>query len=105
MGRVRVGGDLIFLGQIEDDQPLRDRLKRLKPGDIVDLEIGGVRGRWERIAGNSIKPVGGMLNAWVGMWAEPGGAVEIRVAEPNSGNPTTFGLRLVLWDTPESQIR
>jgi hypothetical protein len=104
MGNVKVGGELIFLEQIEGDDALRDQLQALTPGDIVELETGGVRGRWERIAGDSLRPIGGMLNAWTGMWAEPGGAVEIRAAATGDGNPATFGLRLVLWDTPESQI-
>jgi len=48
MGKVRAEGDLIRLQQIADDEPLRQRLAAVHPGDSVTLEVGGFVGRWRR---------------------------------------------------------
>ena len=96
MGKARIG-ELIVLDVIEGDG-LRERLAAVKPGISLELDVGGVSGRWERTA---VEIEGRAIAALRALGA--GRVAAIRQAAPNE--LATFGLRQLLWDTPESQIR
>lgn len=99
MGKVKFTGRLIVVDQIEDDPALRARLVALKPGASMELRIDSMAGRWERAVVEGVdvmRPAGGQ-SAWT-----DGQMVEIRLVPANQ--LATFGLRQLLWDTPEAQI-
>lgn len=96
MGRARIG-ELIVVDEIEGDG-LRERLAALKPGASLELEVGGLSGRWERTVVEIDGRAAAALRA-VGA----GRVATVRQVAPNE--LATFGQRLFLWDTPESQIR
>lgn len=102
MGKVKVDGDLILLDQIEQDEPLKLRLRTLSAGTGIDLEVGGTVGRWER----TVIELGGQwrdaLRA-AGRVVRSSPPVEVR-AVAGSNNLATFGQRQLLWDIPSNQI-
>jgi len=105
MGKVRAEGDLIRLQQIADDEPLRQRLAAVHPGDSVTLEVGGFVGRWRRTA-DAIEPLDvNVRQAWADMHSEPGRTVDIQLVTTGGSRLVTFGVAGQLWDDAASQYR
>ena len=105
MGKIRADSDLIRLVQIADDEPLRQRLAALHPGDSVTLEVGGFVGRWRR-TDDAIEPLDfNVRQAWAYMHAEPGRAVDIQLVTTDGSRLVTFSIAGQLWDDPASQYR
>ena len=108
MGKAIATGELIRISEIAADAGLCERLLALAIGDGITLEVGGVRGRWERVrdasGSDALRPIGDMRAAWARMCV--GGQPMVAIIEPQAEDPSlaTFGLRLHLWDTPENQI-
>jgi hypothetical protein len=110
MGKVRISDNSIWLKHIEDDRPLRERLARLKPGQIVDLEVAGVAGRWERMKDGAdgrptegIKPIDKMKRVWTAMQRERGRVVEVRQVVPVDSYLAALVPTLSEWDSPEDE--
>ena len=110
MAYVRLNDDAIWVTRIEGDPALRNRLANLSPGKLVDLEVAGVAGRWEKMKmgkdgrpTHGIKPVGPMRERWKAMQNRRGETVEIReIAETDN---YLIALRPLLseWDSPEDE--
>lgn len=102
MGKVKVDGDLILLDQIEQDEPLKLRLRTLSAGTGIDLDVGGTVGRWERTV---IEVDGQWRDALraAGRVNPSAPPVEVHAAT-GSNNLATFGQRQLLWDIPSNQI-
>jgi hypothetical protein len=102
MGKVKTTSEVIELAEILDDQPLLRHLQSLSIGDGIELEVAGVFGQWQRIAGG-IEPVGDMKAAWLAIRQGPERTVPIGLG--SSTYLATFEGRNRFWDIPESQIR
>lgn len=104
MGKVKVIDDLILLDRIEQDEPLKRRLRALSSGTGIDLDVDGVVGRWERtvidIDGQWLDALRAAGKIYPAPSAPP---VDITTA-PGSNNLATFGQRQLLWDIPSNQI-
>ncbi len=71
MGSTRISGDAIWLRNIEGDSDLKRRLLAMRPGEVIDLEVAGIIGKWERMrAGRDgrptygIRPIAEMREVW-----------------------------------------
>ena len=110
MAKVTAAGNTIWLSQIDDDQPLLDRLRALLPGEPIELDVAGTVGGWERIVDNDnsgqpcdgIRPIGPMRETWARLRAEGSGHLDLRPVAPSY--LATFGERLLRWDIPESRV-
>ncbi len=100
MGKATITGGRIVLDEIEGDAVLCARLRTLKPGQGIELRIDSVAGRWERDVADGVDIM--RLPPGATAWGS-GQRVEIRLVPANE--LATFGLRQLLWDTPESRIR
>jgi hypothetical protein len=104
MGKVKVVDDLIVLDRIEQDEPLKRRLRALSSGTGIDLDVNGVVGRWERTVVDIEGQWRDALRAAGKVYPAPSAPpVEVR-ALPGSNNLATFGQRQLLWDIPGNQI-
>jgi hypothetical protein len=99
---VKVQGDLILLDQIEQDEPLKARLRTLSAGTGIDLDVGGTVGRWERTVIEIDGQWRDALRA-AGRISPATPPVEVSAAA-GSNNLATFGQRQLLWDIPSNQI-
>lgn len=108
MATTRINDDAIWLKNIEGNPGLQDRIRAMRPGDVLDLEIDGVVGKWERMRDGSdgrptlgIKPIAEMREVWARLRTQRGRIARIR--EVVTADSYLAGLRPMLgeWDTPE----
>src|ERR1700684_3386715 len=85
MAYVEISDDAIWAKQIEGGKALKDRILSLAPGEVIELEVDGIVGRWERMRNGKdggstkgIKPIGPMKEVWKRLQARRGEVVEIR---------------------------
>ena len=112
MGKAKVGTVIILLDEIEDDDALVLRLRALSRGTVVDLEVAGRRGRWERAMielgpnerAGAVVSLGEAMSYRKALGDVPRFA-DIREIVPSEVQLATFGLRYNPWDTPENQVR
>ena len=105
MGKIDADGELIRLHRIAEDEPLRQQLAALHPGDSVILEVGGFVGRWRRTA-DGFEPLDpNVRQAWAEMHAGRRVGIDVRLVTTDGSHMVTFGVRGQLWDDPASQYR
>jgi hypothetical protein len=111
MGKVRTHDDVIWAKNIEGDSRLRDRIRRLKAGELVDLEVNGVVGRWERMRDGrdgrpslGIKPLAEMRLIWAKWRQEPARIVDIHEVAAADTYRAAVSLTLSEWDSPEDEL-
>ena len=111
MATVQVRDDAIWLKHIEGDADLRERIRSLDPGDVLDLEVDGVIGQWERMRDGKdgrptfgIKPISTMREVWARLRGDTGRIVQVR--EVAKADSYLLALRPLLgeWDTPEDEM-
>ena len=49
MAYVEISDDAIWAKQIEGGKALKDKILSLAPGEIVELEVDGIVGSWEKM--------------------------------------------------------
>ncbi|MEJ0013568.1 MAG: hypothetical protein WDM94_13295 [Bauldia sp.] len=71
MATIKINDDAIWIKGIEGDPGLQERIRGLRPRQVLDLEVDGVVGQWERMRDGSdgrptlgIKPIGKMREVW-----------------------------------------
>jgi hypothetical protein len=71
MATTRINDDVIWVKNIEGGEELRHRILAMKPGQVIDLEVDGVVGKWARMRtgsdgrpANGIKPIAEMREVW-----------------------------------------
>lgn len=110
MAYVEIRDDAMWATQIEGGKALKDRVLSLAPGEIIELEVDGIVGRWERMRNGKdgrptkgIKPVGPMKEVWKRLQARRGEVVEIR--EVRTADAYLAGLSNTLseWNSPEDE--
>src|ERR1700687_5423152 len=71
MAYVEISDDTIWAKQIEGGKALKDKILSLAPGEVIELEVDGIVGSWEKMrngrdgrATTGIKPIGPMKEIW-----------------------------------------
>lgn len=110
MGKVVIKDDSIWLKHIEGDLRLVTRLQRLHEHEVVELEVNGVVGRWQRMkAGKDgrptqgIKPIDAMRKVWTQMQEERGKIVDIREVRTADSYLMALTPLMSEWDSPEDE--
>lgn len=108
MGQIRISDDMIWAKHVEDDPALRERIRNLPPGTVIDLEVAGIAGQWAKAnAGKdgrqtlAIKPVGAMKDVWKDLQAKRGTYVTIRQTQLADSYLAALQATLGEWDSPE----
>jgi hypothetical protein len=108
MGYVQIRDDTLWAKHIEGDSALRDRIMKLPPGTLIDLEIDGIVGHWEKAKTGkdgrptaAIKPVGPMREIWKRFQARRGAIVPIRETLTADSYLKALSDTLPEWDSPE----
>jgi hypothetical protein len=110
MGRVRIADNSIWLKHIEQDDPLRERLRSLRPGQTVDLEVAGVVGRWARMNDGrdgrpteGLRPIESMKTVWTKLQKDRGKVVGVRQVTSADSYLASLGSTLDEWNSPEDE--
>lgn len=110
MATVSVRDDAIWIGHIEGGQALQDRLRNLRAGDVLDLEVDGIVGTWERMRDGrdgrptlGIKPTSHMKQVWAEMRLRPGRIVPIREVVTAESYLSAVSRTLDEWNSPEDE--
>ncbi len=110
MGQLKITDDMIWAKQIEDDPSLKERVLNLSPGALIELEVGGVCGRWAKAnAGrdgrptNAIKPVGIMKDVWKDFQSRRGEYVSVRQTQLADTYLSSLNTTLSEWNSPEDE--
>ncbi|MEJ0078187.1 MAG: hypothetical protein WDO17_22640 [Alphaproteobacteria bacterium] len=109
MGQIKVLDSNIWAKHIEDDAPLKELILNLAPGALIDLEVGGIAGRWAKAnsgkdgrATAAIKPVGTMKEVWKDFFAARRGTfVTIRQTQLADSYLAALAGTLSEWDSAE----
>jgi hypothetical protein len=110
MAQVEIRDDSLWAKHIEGDNTLRERILNLPPGEIIDLEIDGVVGHWEKAKTgkdgrktDAIKPVGAMRQVWKRFQARRGECVPIRETRTADYYLKALSGTLSEWNSPEDE--
>lgn len=107
MATLRVNDDAIWLKNIEGDPRLQARIRAMRPGDVVDLEVDGIVGRWERMRDGrdgrptfGIKPIAEMRQVWARLARQRGKVVPVREVVTADSYLAALAPTLSEWDSP-----
>ncbi len=72
MSLVEIRDFQVWAKHIHGNESLKDKIIGMKAGDLIELEVGGFRGIWEKMQDNSdtrgptegIKPIGKARGRW-----------------------------------------
>jgi hypothetical protein len=111
MAVVHIRDDAIWLKHIEGDVKLQELIRQLAAGETLELEVGGVRGKWQRMRDGrdgrptyGIRPLWAMKLVWA-MWrSEAARAVEIREVPTSDSYLAALRALLSEWDSPEDEL-
>jgi hypothetical protein len=111
MAYVAIRDDTLWASHIEGGAALRERIKSLSAGEVIELEVDGIVGAWEKTrvgkdgrAQQSIKPIGNMKNVWKQFQARRGEVVKIReVRTADSYLAAVSGTLSDEWSSPEDE--
>ena len=110
MATVTVRDDAIWIGHIEGSKALQERLRQLHAGDVLDLEVNGVVGTWERMRDGrdgrptlGIKPISHMKLVWAEMRQRTGQTVHIREVVTAESYLSAVSRTLDEWNSPEDE--
>ncbi len=110
MGQARIRDDAIWTKHIEGAPALRERIAAMRPGEVIDLEVDGIVGRWERMRTgkdgrptNGIKPIGEMRQVWAKLRKQ--GERTIKIREVVMADSYLAALPQVLdeWNSPDDE--
>jgi hypothetical protein len=111
MAKVKIADDAIWARHVEGDVRLKDRLNSMKPGEIVDLEINGVYGRWQRMRDGKdgrptpgIRPIEAMRDVWSSWQKNRGKVVDIREVRSADSYLASLTPLMAEWDSPEDEL-
>jgi len=110
MAYVQIRDDTMWLKQIEGGKALKDRIGALAPGDVIELEVDGIVGRWEKMrngkdgrATMGIKPIGPMKEIWRRFQSRRGEVVEVREVRTADAYLEALTGVLAEWNSPEDE--
>jgi hypothetical protein len=107
MAYLQIRDDAIWIKQIDGDEGLRKRILAMPQGNVIELEVDGVPGQWEKMRDgrdgrttHGLKPIGPMREIWRKMQTNRGSVVPIRAVVADSYLESLRPL-LSEWDSPE----
>lgn len=110
MAKTRINDNSIWVRHIEEDQKLCDRINKMKPGELVDLEVDGIIGKWERMRDGKdgrptygIKPVAEMREIWKQMQRRRNEFVKMREVVSADTYLASLAPTLSEWNSPEDE--
>ena len=85
MTTTTINDDAIWAKNIDGNPGLRNQIRAMRPGEVIDLEVDGIVGKWERMRNGKdgrptfgIKPIAEMRQVWARLRAQSGKVVAIR---------------------------
>jgi len=110
MAYVEIRDDSMWAKQIEGGKALKDRIIALAPGEVIELEVDGIVGSWEKMRdgkdGRStmgIKPIGPMREIWKRFQARRGDVVEVREVKTADAYLAALSDTMTEWNSPEDE--
>jgi len=107
---VEIRDDTIWAKHIEGGKGLKDRIFSLAPGEVIELEVDGIVGSWEKTRigkdgrpQQSIKPVGNMKKVWKRFQSRRREVVEIREVRTADAYLAALSNTLSEWNSPEDE--
>ena len=110
MATVTINDDAIWIGHVQGDKALQQLRRNLRAGDVLDLEVDGVVGTWERMRDGrdgrptlGIKPISHMKQVWAEMRRNTGRIVHIREVVTAETYLSAVSRTLDEWNSPEDE--
>jgi hypothetical protein len=110
MGTTLANDDSIWVRNIEGDAALRERIKAMAPGQVIDLEVDGIVGRWERMRTGKdgrptlgIKPIAEMRSVWARLRLHGPRIVPIRAVTTADAYLAAMTGVMSEWVSPEDE--
>jgi hypothetical protein len=110
MAHVEIRDDAVWAKQIEGGRALKDRILTLAPGEVIELEVDGIVGRWEKMRDGldgrpttGIKPIGPMKEIWKRFQSRRGEIVEMREVKTADAYLAALSNTLSEWNSPEDE--
>jgi hypothetical protein len=110
MAFVEIRDDTIWATHIEGGRELKERIVALAPGEVIELEVAGIVGSWEKTrvgrdgrAQQSIKPIGNMKKVWKAFQARRREVVEIREVRTADAYLAALSDTLSEWNSAEDE--
>jgi hypothetical protein len=108
MASTQINDDAIWVKNIDAGPELKDRILALRPGEVIDLEVDGIVGRWERMRSGKdgrqtygIKPIAEMREVWARLRQQGKKVVNIREVVLADSYLAALAQTLNEWDSPE----
>ncbi len=110
MAYVEIRDDTMWAKHIEGGKVLKHRILSLAPGEVIELEVDGIVGSWEKTRvgkdgrpQQSIKPLGNMKKVWKRFQSRRGEVVEIREVRTADAYLAASSNTLSEWHSPEDE--
>jgi hypothetical protein len=110
MAYVAIRDDTMWAKHIEGSKALKERILSLAPGEVIDLEVDGVVGSWEKTRvgkdgrpQHSIKPIGNMKAVWKRFQSRRGEVVPVREVRTADAYLAALSDTLSEWNSPEDE--
>ncbi len=111
MATTEIRDDAIWLKHLEGDPDLKARLGALAVGEMIELEVDGVVGTWERMRDGKdgrptmgIKPVAAMRQVWAVFRKGPRRTIQVRQARSADAYLSAIAATLSEWNSAEDEI-
>ena len=110
MGYIKIRDNSLWAKHIEGDDALQARIVALPPGAVIDLEVDGIVGHWQKARTGrdgrptaAVKPVGPMREIWTRFQERRGQIVPIRASCTADSYLKALAGTLSEWDSPEDE--
>lgn len=110
MAYAKINDDAMWAKRIEGGKALKQRILSLTPGEVIELEVDGIVGRWEKMRTGSdgratpgIKPIGPMKEVWKRLQARRGEVVEVREVRTADAYLEALSNTLSEWNSPADE--
>jgi hypothetical protein len=110
MAYVEIRDDTMWAKQIEGAKGLKERIVTLTPGEVIELEVDGIVGRWEKMRNGKdgrptpgIKPIGPMKQIWKRFQSRRGEVVEVREVKTADAYLAALSETLTEWNSKEDE--
>jgi hypothetical protein len=110
MAFVEIRDDTIWANHIEGGKVLKDRIISLAPGEVIELEVDGIVGSWEKTRSGkdgrpqqSLKPIGNMKTVWKRFQSRRHERIEIREVRTADAYLASLSDIMTEWNSPEDE--
>jgi hypothetical protein len=110
MASVEIRDDTIWVNHIEGGKIRKDRIISLAPGEVIELEVDGIVGSWEKTRigkdgrpQQSIKPIGNMKTVWKRFQTRRHERVAVREVRTADAYLEALGDIMTEWNSPQDE--